>query len=56
MHCRDTKGIDFVSIDLNKPVEPQGPFQLLVHKVTDELSDKNNAAAQNKVKLLEVVW
>ncbi|KAK0058503.1 inositol-tetrakisphosphate 1-kinase [Biomphalaria pfeifferi] len=31
-------GIELVQIDLKQPLEKQGPFDLLVHKVTDLLA------------------
>jgi len=45
--------MDFVSVDLNQPLEAQGPFHMLVHKITDELADQLNPLSQSKIQALE---
>ncbi|RUP51682.1 inositol-tetrakisphosphate 1-kinase [Jimgerdemannia flammicorona] len=42
------RGVDLVPIDLTLPVAEQGPFDIIVHKVTDlmELAKRGNVAAK----------
>ena len=35
LYCR-TKGIKFVCIDVNRPLSDQGPFDVVLHKVSDD--------------------
>jgi len=51
--AKEERNIDVVPIVLDDSLEGQGHFDLLVHKVTDEISDKDNASAQQKVRFLE---
>lgn len=49
------KGYQLVKVDLNSPLEPQGPFEAIVHKLSDivvkaEQSDQN---ASQQIKLFE---
>ncbi|CAG5127382.1 unnamed protein product, partial [Candidula unifasciata] len=48
-------GIDLVEIDLSRSVESQGPFDLMVHKVTDlfALAVDGDASAENAIKNFE---
>ncbi|XP_059160505.1 inositol-tetrakisphosphate 1-kinase-like [Physella acuta] len=49
-------GIDLIQIDLNQSLETQGPFDLLVHKVTDLLATAidGHQPSQRAVRNLEV--
>eukprot|EP01112_Ceratiomyxa_fruticulosa_P008861 TRINITY_DN2299_c0_g1_i1.p1 TRINITY_DN2299_c0_g1~~TRINITY_DN2299_c0_g1_i1.p1 ORF type:complete len:329 (-),score=46.26 TRINITY_DN2299_c0_g1_i1:869-1855(-) len=42
-----------ILLDLESDLEAQGPFDVIVHKVTDELVDSKNKNAEEKVKRLE---
>ncbi|RUS34894.1 inositol 1, 3, 4-trisphosphate 5/6-kinase-domain-containing protein [Jimgerdemannia flammicorona] len=50
------RGVDLVPIDLTLPVAEQGPFDIIVHKVTDlmELAKRGNVAA--KAQLDNFLW
>lgn len=51
---REEENISVTPITLDSTLEAQGPFDILVHKVTDEIADKDNANMQQKIKYLEV--
>ena len=45
-----------VQVDLSKPVEEQGPFDLIIHKITDLMvaADGGDEQAKNAVDRIEV--
>ncbi|NP_001279947.1 inositol-tetrakisphosphate 1-kinase isoform X1 [Callorhinchus milii] len=49
--CRK-KGIDVVQLDLVKPIEEQGPLDVIIHKLTDVIleADQNDAQSQELVQ------
>lgn len=49
---KEEEGIIVTPITLDETLEQQGPFDVIVHKVTDEIADKNNQALQQKIKYL----
>lgn len=51
---REEENITVTPIKLDETLEQQGPFDILVHKVTDEIADKHNKGHQQKIKYLEV--
>uniref|UniRef100_UPI00358F7282 inositol-tetrakisphosphate 1-kinase isoform X2 n=1 Tax=Myxine glutinosa TaxID=7769 RepID=UPI00358F7282 len=52
--CR-AHGIELVKVDLEKPMEEQGPFQVIVHKLTDPLleASQGNQSARAIVQRFE---
>jgi len=51
--AKKEENTEVIPITLDNTLETQGPFDLLVHKVTDEIADKSNAQWQEKIKFLE---
>uniref|UniRef100_UPI00398F2B49 inositol-tetrakisphosphate 1-kinase isoform X1 n=2 Tax=Pristiophorus japonicus TaxID=55135 RepID=UPI00398F2B49 len=49
--CRK-RGIDVVQLDLEKPIEDQGPLDVIIHKLTDVIleADQNDAQSQELVQ------
>ncbi|XP_048393527.1 inositol-tetrakisphosphate 1-kinase isoform X1 [Stegostoma tigrinum] len=49
--CRK-RGIDVVQLDLEKPIEEQGPLDVIIHKLTDVIleADQNDAQSQELVQ------
>jgi len=47
------EGISVTAITLDETLEKQGPFDIIVHKLTDEIADKHNQPLQQKIKYLE---
>lgn len=39
-------GIDLVEVDLEKPLEEQGPFDLIIHKITDHMAAATDGDSQ----------
>ncbi|BFZ11711.1 hypothetical protein BsWGS_14750 [Bradybaena similaris] len=50
-------GIDLVEIDLSRPMEQQGPFDLLIHKITDLLPAVHDGeeSLETHIKNFEVI-
>lgn len=50
------RGHQMVRLDLERPLEQQGPFGAIVHKVSDEIAkaDQGDVAAQNRICAFEV--
>ncbi|KAL0967565.1 hypothetical protein UPYG_G00253850 [Umbra pygmaea] len=53
--CRK-RGIDMVELDLNQPLEVQGPFDVIIHKLADLITEayQNDTQAQLWVESLHV--
>ena len=47
----------FVQVDLDRPVEEQGPFDLIIQKITDYMvaASDGDSQALNTMKGLEVI-
>lgn len=50
------RGLTPVKLDLDAPLEPQGPFELIVHKLSDVAAkaDSGDVAAKMQVDAFEV--
>ena len=49
---------DKFQVDLEKPLEEQGPFDLIIHKITDHMAAATDGDSQalRTMKGLEVIW
>ena len=47
----------FIQVDLEKPLEEQGPFDLIIHKITDHMAAATDGDSQalKTMKGLEVI-
>lgn len=52
----ESKGLRAVRLNLDQDLEPQGPFDLIVHKLSDVAAkaDKGDVAAKRQVEAFEV--
>ena len=52
----NSKGFQLIKLDLNAPLEPQGPFAAIVHKISDIMvkAQQNDKLAQIQIKHFEV--
>ncbi|XP_062899203.1 inositol-tetrakisphosphate 1-kinase-like isoform X3 [Mobula hypostoma] len=52
--CRK-RGIDVVPLDLEKPIEEQGPLDVIIHKLTDVIleADQNDAQSQELLQRVQ---
>ena len=48
----------FIQVDLEKPLEEQGPFDLIIHKITDHMAAARDGDSQalKTMKGLEVIY
>jgi inositol-1,3,4-trisphosphate 5/6-kinase/inositol-tetrakisphosphate 1-kinase len=51
--CRSS-GIDMVKLNLDQPLDQQGPFHLILHKITDQLA-RTQDGSQTVMKQIEAV-
>ena len=54
--CFRQKGYQLVKLDLNRPLEAQGPFAAIIHKLSDVMvrAEQSDKSAQIQIKLFEV--
>ena len=54
-HLR-VQGFQLIKIDLNAPLEPQGPFAAIIHKLADVMvrAQQSDKLAQKQIQLFEV--
>ena len=50
--------LHFIQVDLEKPLEEQGPFDLIIHKITDHMAAATDGDSQalRTMKGLEVIF
>ncbi len=50
------KGFQLIKIDLNSPIEPQGPFVAIIHKLSDIVvkAEQSDESARQQITLFEV--
>lgn len=49
--CRNA-GIELVKIDFDQPLEAQGPFSVIIHKLTDQMTASTDGA-RNKIQVFQ---